>query len=232
ETKRAYTAMVTDMDRNVAAILKQLDQLGLRDNTIVVFTSDNGATPDGTNLPFRGFKHSVYEGGTHLPTVIHWPGGKVVGGKHTVEPTAFFIHSRIHRARPKAVCVLHSHMPFATSITLLDSGRLDPVSQNALRFFGRSGEGWGYSIRVKNIWVARRIGYGMGFSSEGIALVVRPVKRYAPKFSRFAVIYTCSDFTFSAEKARKDFGFEPKYTLEQAYDLTVGYYSKKNPARS
>lgn len=63
--------------------------------------------------------------------------GKVVGGKHTVEPTAFFIHSRIHRARPKAVCVLHSHMPFATSITLLDSGRLDPVSQNALRFFGR-----------------------------------------------------------------------------------------------
>jgi ribulose-5-phosphate 4-epimerase/fuculose-1-phosphate aldolase len=63
--------------------------------------------------------------------------GKLVGGKHPVEPTAFFIHSRIHRARRKPACVLHTHMPFATSITLLDSGRLDPVSQNALRFYGR-----------------------------------------------------------------------------------------------
>jgi arylsulfatase B len=58
--------MVTDMDRNVAAILKELDRLGLRDNTIVVFTSDNGATPNGSNLPFRGSKHSVYEGGKQL----------------------------------------------------------------------------------------------------------------------------------------------------------------------
>ena len=59
----------------------RIDALGLRDNTIVVFTSDNGATKDGTNLPFRGGKHSLFEGGTHLPTVIHWPNGKVVSGK-------------------------------------------------------------------------------------------------------------------------------------------------------
>ena len=69
------------MDKNVASILAELDQLGLRDNTIVVFTSDNGATRDGSNLPFRGGKHSLFEGGTHLPTVIHWPNGKVVSGK-------------------------------------------------------------------------------------------------------------------------------------------------------
>jgi arylsulfatase A-like enzyme len=77
ETKRTYAAMVQAMDKNVGAILGELDQLGLRDNTIVVFTSDNGATKDGSNLPFKGGKHSIYEGGTHLPTVIHWPKGNV-----------------------------------------------------------------------------------------------------------------------------------------------------------
>jgi len=76
KTKRTYAAMVQALDKNVGAILNELDRLGLRDNTIVVFTSDNGATQDGSNLPFRGGKHSVFEGGTHLPTVIHWPNGK------------------------------------------------------------------------------------------------------------------------------------------------------------
>lgn len=79
ETKRVYAAMVQAMDKNVAAILAELDRLGLRDNTIIVFTSDNGATKNGSNLPFRGGKHTVFEGGTRLPTVIHWPNGKVVG---------------------------------------------------------------------------------------------------------------------------------------------------------
>ncbi len=81
KTKRAYAAMVQAMDKNVAAILAELDKLGLRDNTIVVFTSDNGATRDGSNLPFRGGKHSIFEGGTRLPTVIHWPKGKVARRK-------------------------------------------------------------------------------------------------------------------------------------------------------
>lgn len=81
ETKRTYAAMVRAMDKNVATILAELDKLGLRDNTIVVFTSDNGATKDGSNLPFRGGKHTVFEGGTRLPTVIHWPDGKLAGRK-------------------------------------------------------------------------------------------------------------------------------------------------------
>lgn len=81
ETRRVYTAMVHALDGNVAAILAELDKLGLRENTIVVFTSDNGATRDGSNIPFRGGKHSLYEGGTHLPTAISWPKGGLSGGK-------------------------------------------------------------------------------------------------------------------------------------------------------
>ena len=63
--------------------------------------------------------------------------GAKVGGEHSVEPTAFFIHGCIHRAIPRAHCVLHTHMPYATSLTVVQGGRLAWASQNALRFYGR-----------------------------------------------------------------------------------------------
>jgi ribulose-5-phosphate 4-epimerase/fuculose-1-phosphate aldolase len=47
---------------------------------------------------------------------------------------AFNIHSRVHALHPEAQCVLHTHMPYATAITMLDGGRLEPASQEALRF--------------------------------------------------------------------------------------------------
>jgi len=61
--------------------------------------------------------------------------GKKVDGRHDVEPTAFFIHGWIHRTVPGAACVLHTHMPFATALCLLQGGRLEMASQNALRFY-------------------------------------------------------------------------------------------------
>jgi len=63
--------------------------------------------------------------------------GQVIEGRHTVEPTAFFIHARVHASQRAPACVLHTHMPYATALTVLEGGRLDPVSQNALRFYGK-----------------------------------------------------------------------------------------------
>jgi ribulose-5-phosphate 4-epimerase/fuculose-1-phosphate aldolase len=60
--------------------------------------------------------------------------GKVLEGEGEFEKTAFYIHSRIHLANPRAACVLHTHMPYATALTLLENGRLEMVEQNALRF--------------------------------------------------------------------------------------------------
>jgi len=60
--------------------------------------------------------------------------GRVLEGEDGFEKTAFYIHSRIHLANPRATCVLHTHMPYATSLTLLEGGRLEMVEQNALRF--------------------------------------------------------------------------------------------------
>jgi arylsulfatase A-like enzyme len=78
--KRVHAAMLHALDRNVAAIRAELEKLGLSDNTILVFTSDNGAMAAGSSLPLRGHKHTIYEGGVRLPTVFHWPKGGLSGG--------------------------------------------------------------------------------------------------------------------------------------------------------
>jgi ribulose-5-phosphate 4-epimerase/fuculose-1-phosphate aldolase len=63
--------------------------------------------------------------------------GRVVAGRHEVEPTAMFIHAAIHRLAKKT-CVLHTHMPYATALTLTTNCGLDTtLSQNAMRFHGR-----------------------------------------------------------------------------------------------
>ena len=64
--------------------------------------------------------------------------GNRVAGNRAVEPTAFFIHSRIHRAKPSARCIMHAHTPYATALSLLEDGKLEWCSQNAVRFYGRT----------------------------------------------------------------------------------------------
>jgi ribulose-5-phosphate 4-epimerase/fuculose-1-phosphate aldolase len=63
--------------------------------------------------------------------------GRHVSGKHRVEPTAFFIHGAIHRGNAHAACVMHTHMPYATALTVMQSGRLEWASQNSLKFYNR-----------------------------------------------------------------------------------------------
>ena len=65
-------------DKDVGLLLKKVDDLGVADNTIVVYTTDNGAEvmtwPDGGITPFRGEKATNWEGGFRVPTLIKWPG--------------------------------------------------------------------------------------------------------------------------------------------------------------
>ena len=63
--------------------------------------------------------------------------GQVLEGDPAMyETSAFTIHSQIHRQHPRAAWVLHSHMPYATALTAIEGGRLEPVHQNSLRFYG------------------------------------------------------------------------------------------------
>ncbi len=73
-----YAGMVEAMDLAVGKVLAKLDELGLRENTLIIFTSDNGglATSEGwptSNLPWRGGKGWMYEGGIREPLVMRWP---------------------------------------------------------------------------------------------------------------------------------------------------------------
>ena len=90
-----YAAMTENLDTSIGRILDKLDELGIADNTIVVFTSDNGGLRQiytkvgelvSTNAPLRDEKGTVYEGGIRVPMIVRWP-GVVKPGTVCQEPT-------------------------------------------------------------------------------------------------------------------------------------------------
>jgi len=69
-----YRASVTEMDDAIGKVLTQLDELGIADNTLVIFFSDNGGSGGADNAPLRGHKAQMWEGGIRVPCIIRWPG--------------------------------------------------------------------------------------------------------------------------------------------------------------
>jgi arylsulfatase A-like enzyme len=82
EPARTHFAMVSEMDAQIGRVLAKLDELGLRENTLVLFASDNGAAINrgGSNGPLRGWKWYLNEGGIRVPLIIRWP-GRVPAGR-------------------------------------------------------------------------------------------------------------------------------------------------------
>ena len=86
---KIYYSVVTDADRHIGRLMEKLDELGLAENTVLVFSSDNGpedihisnASHSGVGSagPFRGRKRSLYEGGVRMPFIVRWPSGTPAG---------------------------------------------------------------------------------------------------------------------------------------------------------
>jgi len=95
--RAAFAAMVKLLDDQVGEILAKLEELGLAENTLVIFTSDNGphveggADPDffNSNGPFQGYKRDLYEGGIRTPMLAKWP-AKIKAGSKTDHISAFW----------------------------------------------------------------------------------------------------------------------------------------------
>src|SRR5690606_16610101 len=87
--RAAFAAMIKLLDDQVGEILDKLETLGMADNTLVIFTSDNGpyveggADPDffNSNGPFQGYKRDLYEGGIRVPMLARWPAKITSGSK-------------------------------------------------------------------------------------------------------------------------------------------------------
>jgi len=93
-----FASAATDADMHVGRLLKKIDELGLAQNTIVIFSSDNGPeemqirnaghSGVGSTGPFRGRKRSLYEGGVRLPFIVRWPAGQGERGGGKVDDTS------------------------------------------------------------------------------------------------------------------------------------------------
>lgn len=97
ESHAAFVAMVDYLDMQVGEIIAKLKELGVYENTIIMFTSDNGphmeggADPDyfDSNGPLKGYKRDLYEGGIRVPMIAVWE-GKIKAGTETDHPSAFW----------------------------------------------------------------------------------------------------------------------------------------------
>lgn len=93
----AFVAMISILDRQVGEIVRRVNELGIADNTLIVFTSDNGPHKEGgadpdyfdSNGPYRGAKRDLYDGGIRVPMIASWP-GKIAPGVRSEHISAFW----------------------------------------------------------------------------------------------------------------------------------------------
>ncbi len=97
QPQRNHAAMITRMDRDIGRLMNLLWELGLEQDTIVFFSSDNGPHREGggdpdffdSNGPLRGIKRDLYEGGIRVPMIVRWP-GKIKAGRVSNQVWAFW----------------------------------------------------------------------------------------------------------------------------------------------
>lgn len=138
-SRRVHAAMVRSIDRSVGRVLQALRDNGLEDNTLVVFTSDNGGPgyvglPE-LNKPFRGWKLTQFEGGVRVPFVAQWPGHIQAGSRYTQPVTSRDI-------LPTAVAAAGAELPAdrpLDGVNLLPFLGANPAQQAPRTLFWRDG---------------------------------------------------------------------------------------------
>ena len=112
-----YAAMIQEMDEAVSTVLTTLEEQDLVDDTLVVFTSDNGglSTAEGSptsNLPLRAGKGYLYEGGIRVPLIVRWPGVVPPGSRCDVPVTTLDVAATLLDAGAAA----RRHEPAAAAL--------------------------------------------------------------------------------------------------------------------
>jgi N-acetylgalactosamine-6-sulfatase len=153
-TREEYAAMIEHMDRQIGRILAAVDADGLRDETLVIFMSDNGGTRLGRNSPFKGHKSTTYEGGIRVPCIVRWP-GRIPSGRVVDHPaiTMDLTHSLVRISGAAAA----DDRPF-DGIDILAAVESDTVpAARTLYWRGRRGDRTWRAVRdgnLKGIWMS------------------------------------------------------------------------------
>ncbi|MCA9239076.1 MAG: arylsulfatase, partial [Planctomycetales bacterium] len=144
--KATFAAMVAYLDDTVGQVLDKLDELGVAENTLVIFSSDNGPVNEGgwsiehfnSNGPLRGHKRDMYEGGVRVPMIAYWP-GRIEPGRTTDHVSAFwdFAPTACELAGVAAPADTDgvSYLP-----TLLDKGQQPPHDYLYWEFYEQGGK--------------------------------------------------------------------------------------------
>ena len=148
-TERTYAAMLRGLDRGIGQVLDALDDNGIADNTIVIFTSDNGGAgyvglPD-LNKPYRGWKITFFEGGIHTPYFMRWP-AKIAAGSRYDSAVA---HVDIFSTALAAAGVAPPQDRVIDGVDVLDYALADPQPPLSRPLFWRTG---GYKVVMRDGW--------------------------------------------------------------------------------
>ena len=119
---------------NLAAAYRLADKFGFNEGIDNHFTM---AVPEQSDK-FLLIPYGLHWSEVTASTLMIVDGvGARIEGEGVVEPSAFHIHSAIHKARPDAVCVMHCHPPYPLALCMIQNGRLEYADQNACRFYGK-----------------------------------------------------------------------------------------------
>jgi arylsulfatase A-like enzyme len=146
---RVYAAMIRALDRGVGRVLEALRENGLEENTLVLFTSDNGGAnyiglPE-VNRPFRGWKITFFEGGIHVPYFIKWPGRVPAGETYPAAVHGFDLFATA--AAAAGVPLPEDRKMDGVDLVPFVRGEQDGVPHDAL--FWRTGH---YQVALVNGW--------------------------------------------------------------------------------
>ncbi len=203
--RRGYGERQARVD--LTAALRMAARMALNEGVCNHFSMELPGHPDKFLINPQGFHWSEI---TPPDLMVVDQNGKVLEGTHKVEPTAFFIQSRVHlRGRKKVV--LHSHMPFATALAIIEGGRLEiGANQNAMRFHGR---------------IAYDDGYG------GVALSDNEGDRIAGALGDADLMIMAHHGVLVCGE-RMDYAFDDLYYLERSCMVQVLAQSTGKPLRT
>ena len=148
-TERTYAAMLRGLDRGVGQVLDALEDNGVADNTVVIFTSDNGGAgyvglPD-LNKPYRRWKITFFEGGIHTPYFMRWPARIAAGSRYD----AAVAHIDIFSTALAAAGVAPPQDRIIDGVDVLDYALADPQPPLSRPLFWRTG---GYKVVMRDGW--------------------------------------------------------------------------------